>query len=153
VQIARQQQERNQSQLRLNLFNKRFEVFEAAMQLIALVSRNGTVTDKGRIDFVQKTKAARFLFGKEAEDYFTHLNSEAIAIQVGSQLSDILGEGVKSEQSQFPMLLGARRMWFNGQLDELPKEFDDFLTVETLPNSSKKRFTARFNPEQPEIPL
>jgi hypothetical protein len=133
--------------LRLNLFDKRFEMFDTVMRFLTLVVTKGSVTHEERIDFVQKTRAGRFIFNKEADEYFIHLSKEAIAIQVGSYITDLLGEGATKEES--PKLLGARLMWFNQQLDELPKEFDDFLTVETVSNSSKKRFSDRFNPEQP----
>src|SRR6266436_8285269 len=142
VRVARRQEDTSRSQFRLNLFDKRLEVFEAAMLFLALMVTKSTVTHEERIDFVRKTRAARFIFNKEADDYFIHLSKEAIAIQVGSYIVDLIGEGAPSEQS--PKLLGARLMWFNEQLNELPKEFDEFLTVEAVPVPSKKRFSARF---------
>jgi hypothetical protein len=38
----------------------------------------------------------------------------------------------------------ARVIWFNEQLEQLPKQFDSFVTVEAAPDSSKKLFSARF---------
>jgi hypothetical protein len=77
-----------------------------------------------------KDEAARFLFNQEAEDYFTHLAHQALKLQI--------------DTGQSEKMRAARGIWFNEQLDQLPKEFDRFLAVEAVPDSSKKFFSSRF---------
>ena len=112
------------------------------MEFIALASNKGTVTNEERIDFLRKTKAARFLFNKEADDYFTHLNAEAIHLQVVHKIVSNAGSVEGMEDTEHNRV--ARIVWFNKQLDELPKEFDRFLTVEDVSDSKTKLFSARF---------
>ena len=46
---------------------------------------------------MRKTRAARFIFNKEVDDYFIHLNKEAIAIEVSNYVADLFGEGAAKE--------------------------------------------------------
>jgi hypothetical protein len=146
--IAKQQTATNRSQLRYNLFNKRFEVFEAAMKFVTLVAMNHTASLEERIEFVRKTKAARFLFNEEAAAYFSHVDSQAVLVEVGQKL--IAQAGAFETKAGSIALLKARIDWFDEQLALLPKDFDRFLAIEgSKPDESRGRpFSARFTEEE-----
>jgi hypothetical protein len=61
---------------RLNLFDKRFEMFEAVTLFLAMIVSKGKVTRGERIDFVRKTRAARFIFNKEVDDFIAGFDPE-----------------------------------------------------------------------------
>lgn len=143
--IAWQQTVVNRRQLRLNLFEKRLEVYEAAMQFIGIVLIADTVTYEQRIDFKQKTKAARFLISKGAEEYFGHLNGRAILIGDQYKRIEMLRTaGMNQEWQEAIKKHEELREWFNEQLDQLPMRFDKCLKIEPV-RSLDKAFSDRFS--------
>jgi hypothetical protein len=68
VYIARQQWKTNAQKIKLDLFDRRFLVFEATRGIIGQMYTSG-VKDKELVEFLTKTVEAGFLFGSEIEDY------------------------------------------------------------------------------------
>lgn len=68
VYIAGQQWKTNAQKIKLDLFDRRFRVFDATRTIIGLMYTSG-VQDPQLLDFLIKTAEASFLFGPEIEDY------------------------------------------------------------------------------------
>ena len=57
----------------LDVFEKRFEIYQSARAAITEVIRKGTVQPHAHIDFLRATDKAQYLFGPEVTSYFNHI--------------------------------------------------------------------------------
>jgi hypothetical protein len=125
--IAWQQWQTARNKLRLDLFDRRFPVFEAAMKLVWIAVTKGNVPDEARREFMVATKGVQFLFDQELQDHCDALAAEALNVRVGSEKIESLPVGEERAKSE-----GARAdriTWFNDQVDEIPKRFAPFLKI------------------------
>ena len=75
---AAQSMEVARNKLRLDLFERRLAVFEAANKFINKVSRRRRVTADERADLMNETKAAQWLFDERTAKYITeHIFADA----------------------------------------------------------------------------
>jgi hypothetical protein len=115
VYIAHQQRLTNQNQLRLHLFDKRFDVYKAVMTLATVIMVKD-ITGEEVHEFEVATRSALFLFGKdgkEIQDYCDKLRIGAINLQA----------------DQYMKRESERVKWFSEQYEEIPKRFASFLMV------------------------
>jgi len=70
VYFARQQWKTNRNKLKLELFERRYAFYEAAMNHIGTILTSGVATSTRNLDFLVKTRGAQFIVGKEIADYF-----------------------------------------------------------------------------------
>ena len=68
VYIAYQQLDTNRKKLKLDLYNKRFEVYSVALEFYQELTGNGASTDLVR-KFIKKKEAAQFLFSEDPSIY------------------------------------------------------------------------------------
>ncbi|MFA8389736.1 hypothetical protein ACEPUD_06360 [Burkholderia ubonensis] len=129
--IAWQQVRINRNKLKLDRFDKRFEIYEAAMAFVAHMVTNGAVHDESERDFQLKTRGARFLVSKEIDDYLSEI------MKMAGQLRMV------KIQMEMPLLSEAKReevgnkwieiqTWFQAQFDVLPEKFGPFLSVDDI---------------------
>ena len=115
VYIARQQWLTNRNQLRLHLFDKRFDVYKAAMTLTTVIMVKD-ITGEEVHEFEVATRSALFLFGKngkEIQDYCDKLRNEAFNLLADQRLN---------RESE-------RLKWFSAKYEVIPKRFAPFLKV------------------------
>ena len=125
--IAVQQWLTAKNKLRLDLFDRRFPVFEATMKLVSIAIQKGDIPDEARRAFLIATRGAQFLFDQKLQDYCDVLAKEAISVRVGEQMMDYLPVGDRRTKSAEAW---AERMeWFTEQMDEIPKRFAPFLKI------------------------
>ena len=125
--IAIQQWLTARNKFRLDLFDRRFPVFEEAMRLAIAIARKGICTDEQLREYAIASKGVRFLFDQQMEDYCRKLYNEAIAVQVGKEKMEGLppdNERVTSSEAW-----NKRVRWFNEQVDEMPIRFAPFLRI------------------------
>lgn len=67
VYIAWQQWNTNRNKLKLDLFDRRFQILENVRKFIASILTSGTVEHGPDIQFLRDTKSARFLFQDDAK--------------------------------------------------------------------------------------
>jgi hypothetical protein len=118
VYIAYEQWITNRNQLRLHLFDKRFDVYKAAMTLATIVMVKD-ITGEEVHEFKEAAGSALFLFGddgKKIQDYCDQMRNKALAL-----LSD-QSENRESERKE-------RVRWFSKQYEEIPKLFAESLKV------------------------
>jgi hypothetical protein len=130
--IAWQQWQTAKNKFRLDLFDRRFPVFEAAMKFVWVAGPKGDVSDKERMEFSVATKGVQFLFNQKLQDYCDKLASEAISLHLGYKLKDLPAgdDPVNSAEQQKRIEAWAERaQWFNEQVGEIPKLFGPFLRV------------------------
>jgi hypothetical protein len=114
--LSRGHAETARNKLRLDLFDRRFAVFEAAMTLAS-----------ARREFLVATKTVPFLFNQELADYCDALAKEAISVMVGKIMMESLPQGERHQQSVEAWADGMK--WFNDQLGEIQKRFAPFLHI------------------------
>ncbi len=78
VAIQRQQAVTNTIQLRLALFERRMKVFDATLDLIALVMRQARIDLSELVNFLIATREHSHLFGQEITDYITLLHQKGL---------------------------------------------------------------------------
>lgn len=126
--IAWQQWQTNKNKLRLDLFDRRWAVFEAAMRLSAAAVHKAILTSEDIREFVGSTVGVRFLFNRGLGDYCDKLRKEALAIMFDTTKLERLPVG--DERTGVAKTLQERQLWFSDQLDNgIPKRFAPFLKV------------------------
>lgn len=128
VYIAWQQSKIARNKLRLDLFDRRWTAFVAAMRLAERIVTNGDIPLEEVQKFAFATRGVEFLFNRELQEYCDdQLHKEALAVQMGKQKIDSLPEGEERDKSTG--ILQNRIVWFNDQRKEIPKRFASFLKI------------------------
>jgi hypothetical protein len=127
---AEKQAETARNRLRLDLFERRFTVYEALMVMAAIAAQKGEVTSEERRTCAIATKGAEFLFNKEIDDYCLKLGREATLLGLDNHhINQLKSTGAK-QYLEAEVSKGERMIWFNTQIDEMPKRFAEFLKIE-----------------------
>lgn len=92
--IAWQQWRTNRNKLKLELFERRFAMYDAAVQLINSILGAGKVEDQPLRSFVTRTRSAAFIVGQPIEAY---LNKELYARAVKLQMLEAELQGLTGE--------------------------------------------------------
>ena len=126
--IAYEQMRTARAKLRLDLFDKRVALYEAAMTFLAHVGTSGTVTHAERVAFFREVRNSRFLFEPTVHERMVTIYQRAgdllfaEALQTGPQ-PDKQQEAI---EAKWKTLLP----WFATQLDEMPNLFIPYLRVD-----------------------
>lgn len=71
--IAYRQWKTAQQKLNLDLFNRRFSVYDATIHAVSTVARRGSITTEEVEAFVVATRGAKFLFNADVEKYLEQM--------------------------------------------------------------------------------
>lgn len=86
---ARQQYKINLENLKLELFNRRYEVYEAAKHLISQVFEEGRPTNDEINKYIIATRESDFLYDDQVAQYLRELGNRATKIQsLATRLND-----------------------------------------------------------------
>jgi len=129
--IAGQQARLADVRLQHDLFDRRFEIYESARNLLLDVFQTSNVSREALGNFVRGTEKAVFIFDQAITDYLAELRRQAIRLQeANAMIADgraIVGDGSgataaarKAELSQ----------WFVDQFDELLARFKPFMALD-----------------------
>jgi hypothetical protein len=67
--------------LRLDLFDRRYAVYEVARKFVQQILANGNVTHEQMNEFTWGTRTAKFVFDEDVEDYLLELWNRALHLQ------------------------------------------------------------------------
>lgn len=81
VSVARLQASTANDRLVLDLFERRFEIYSQAREIVRSAVRKGTSTTEEQFSFLRVTDGASFLFGKEVTDYLTDIYTALVELQ------------------------------------------------------------------------
>jgi hypothetical protein len=101
--IAIQQWLTAKNKFRLDLFDRRSPVFEAAMRLAAAAVNKPNVTSDDLSQFEIAARGVRFLFNRSLEDYCNELHKEAVRMILDKRNLDRLPVG--DERTRIAKLL------------------------------------------------
>jgi hypothetical protein len=129
--IAWKQVRINRNKLKLDRFDKRFAIHEAAMMFVASIGVEGTVNREVHQDFIVKTRGARFLLSKEIADYMDELESASLKLNAAWR-----GLGTVTNTDERRVELGKEiaelTEWYREQFNVIPEKFAPFLVVDDI---------------------
>ncbi len=115
--------------LRLDLFDRRYRVFEALRKLLSLFISNANFTRVELQTFVNDSSDAEFLFGKDIKDYVDEVKKRGLKL---AQLHDHFLEpktlGIRNDGETIRQLeINELESWFKDQFQEYGNLFKKYL--------------------------
>ena len=92
--IAWRQWKTAQHRLRLDMFDRRFAIYEATKLLFGKVPLHGQITSDDLREFYRSMKGAEFLFDGETREYFKRIGELCWQAQMARHRQGRLNEGV-----------------------------------------------------------
>ncbi|MGQ0833701.1 MAG: hypothetical protein ACT4O5_02060 [Gammaproteobacteria bacterium] len=127
VYIAAQQWRTNRNKLKLELFDRRYAFYEAATELIGRVITTGKASSSTTLQFLMKTKGAKFIVGAALAEYLDKLYREASLLH--SLDSELEGVPAGPERSQNVRRQREIKEWISSQYDVLDIKFAPLLRL------------------------
>ncbi|WP_330485550.1 hypothetical protein [Tumidithrix elongata] len=123
--IAWQQLQVAQNKLRLDLFDRRYKVYDATRKFLASIFSNATFTDSQLFEFYAGTSDAEFLFGSEVVDYLAQVKYRALNMLKYQKIYECMPAG--EERSRHVDAAFIERSWLEEQLTAITKTFTPYL--------------------------
>ena len=131
VYIARQQWKTNAHKLKLDLYDRRFKVFEAAREILGLMYTSG-VRDAQLLNFLTKTADTEFLFGSEVKEYLEEIYRHVqTLISANSQMS-ANWEAPAEVRSRIAEAETTEVRWATGEVNRIADRFKKYLNLSKL---------------------
>lgn len=126
--IAYRQWRTAQNKLKLDLFERRFSVYDSARKLIGSIMTSGKARDEEVHRFLSETREAKWLLNTEIAKY---LDEElyAKAIELQALEAELEGVPVGEERSANVKRQSEVKRWIREQYDVLDEEFSSFLKL------------------------
>ena len=126
--IAYRQWRLTQNKLKLDLFDRRFSIYQASNTLIASIMTSGRAKDADLFNFLVATKEAKWLLSQEVAEYLDkQLYHKAIDLQ--TLVAELEGVGTGDIHTTNVRAQADLKKWFLSQYKVLDKHFSQFLTL------------------------
>lgn len=127
--IAYRQWHLAQNKLKLDLFDRRFSVFEAARSLIASIMTSGKAKDEDVFKFLLATREAKWLLDVSIAEYLDkQLYDKAIDLQTLD--AELEGVPVGEERTKNVSSQSEIKKWFAAQYKVLDEKFSPYLQLQ-----------------------
>jgi hypothetical protein len=113
------------NKLRLDLFDRRYKVFEATRKFLALILRNTRFEDSELIEFDLATSDAEFLFKRDVVDLLAEIRTQALDLRIDEKLLERPQNA--DEIAKRANAKNERLKWLGDQVTELTKLFGRYL--------------------------
>ena len=123
--IAYQQVRTAREKFKLDLFEKRFQVFSGARCLLSKILVTANVDLEALFEYRGAIAEASFLFGEDITEYLEEIYRRALRLHTLHQTMDPLPRG--DERSRLASEISNELKWLNEQLPELKKRFAPYL--------------------------
>ncbi|MGB7769822.1 MAG: hypothetical protein WBN22_13340 [Verrucomicrobiia bacterium] len=123
--IAWQQWKVSHAKLRLDLFDRRYKVYEATRKLLAGIMSDATFSDSQLFTFYAGTSDVEFLFDKDVVDYLEQIRKRALHMRLLSKTFQPLPVG--DERSRLVNEESAEMLWLTHQIMDMAKVFSPYL--------------------------
>lgn len=128
IYIAWRQSRTAQNKLKLDLFDRRFSVYDQARSLLATIMTSGAITDEALWKFGAGVREARWLFDSAVEDYLRkELWNNAVNLQMYT--SELEGLPVGEARSDLVEKRADIKKWFFAQYEVLDAKVEPFLKL------------------------
>lgn len=129
--IAYQQWKTNADKLELDLFEKRFRVFETVRKVVATVISQGDASSIVVSEFRIGCADAEFLFGDDLKTYLDEIYERASRLRLAVFHSgNVIDAG--PERDEIVKGMTVQMDWFREQPEKLPAIFKKYLDVSKL---------------------
>lgn len=126
--IAYRQWRLAQNKLKLDLFGRRFSVYEAARTLIASIITSGKAKDEEVCKFLFATREAKWLLNASTSEYLEkQLYHKALDLQ--TLAAELEGVPVGEVRTRNVHAQAEIKKWFMAQYDILDQQFSTFLQL------------------------
>ena len=122
--FAHQQTKIAKAKLRLDLFDKRFAVFNATRSLMGAATAHGNVTNEEELAFLVGTIDTEILFDDELAAYITEIRRHVGVLQAHNAMA----KGPEVGKAEIGRLKEVQ--WFSAQIDALSEKFKPFLKLD-----------------------
>ena len=118
--IAYQQFKMNKLKVKIDVFARRLELYEATRSLLAQIVREGKIDFENALQYARDTSGARFLVGKDVTEYLKEIHSRCIDL---ASAQDQLYGIDSASTSDRPALI---------QFEPLAKHFEPYISISKL---------------------
>jgi len=118
--IAIQQYRTNRRKLKLDLFEKRYKVFDVTIKFIGDVVRSQNFEHQTGSDFLEGTRGAEFLFDAEIKLYIDEIWERAVNISVWAEDESTSTHAAERNEHM---------KWFVKQLREVDQRFKKYMQL------------------------
>ena len=123
--IAWQQWRVARDKLRLDLFDRRYKVFEATRKFLTMTVKKARFDDAQLFEFCAGIADAEFLFGNDVVDYLAQIRKRALEARAHHEELQSLPVG--DERSRRVQAKTDQILWSGDQLDLMIKTFSPYL--------------------------
>jgi len=123
--IAWQQWRVADTKLRLELFDRRYKIYDATKKFLAVIIREATFTDSQLFEFNAGTSDAEFLFEADLVAYLGQIRKRALHMRTAQQLFEPLPVG--DERSRHVQAAHDDLSWLSDQITAMTKTFTPYL--------------------------
>jgi hypothetical protein len=128
VYVAASQWNTARNKLRLDLFEKRYAVYEAAQKFIGSIVTSGKVNNDNILTYMTATRAAKWIVSHEVGEYLEReLYTPAIELQTLQSM--LVGVPVGEERTKNVARQAALKTHFNAQYKQLDIWFSAYLQL------------------------
>jgi hypothetical protein len=113
------------NKLRLDLFDRRYKVYDATRKFLAVIMREATFADSQLFEFYAGTSDAEFLFGADVGDYLGQIRKRALHMRTAQQLFEPLPVG--DERSRHVQAAHDDLVWLTDQITAMTEVFSPYL--------------------------
>jgi hypothetical protein len=127
--IAYRQWRLAQNKLKLDLFDRRFQVYEASRNLLGSIMTSGKAKDDEVFKFMVATREAKWLLSRDVAEYLDkQLYHKALDLQCLA--SELEGVGVGEIRTKNVYAQADIKKWFVAQYDVLDQKFSPYLQLQ-----------------------
>ena len=123
--IAFQQFKVSHDKLRLDLFDRRYKVYDATRKFLTIIAQKATFDTAELFEFYAGTSDAEFLFGSDVLEYIAQIRERAVAMRTQTKLYEHFP--VSDEHSRLVQAVADAEVWLGNQLTAMKKVFTPYL--------------------------
>jgi len=123
--IAWRQWQVARNKLRLDLFDRRYKVYDATKKFLAAILRDATFTDSQLFEFYAGTSDTEFLFSSDVVDYLAQIRKRALDMRLHQKTYEPMPVG--DERSRHVQAEHDELLWLTNQLTAMTKIFTPYL--------------------------
>jgi hypothetical protein len=113
------------NKLRLDLFDRRYKVYDATRKFLATILRDANFTNSQLFEFYAGTSDAEFLFGTDVTEHLEKIRKRAVHLQTAQKIYDPLPVG--EERSKHVQAAHDDLSWLTDQITAISKTFAPYL--------------------------
>jgi len=113
------------NKLRLDLFDRRYKVYDATRKFLAGILRDGKFTNSELFEFYAGTSDAEFLFGADVVEHLAQIRKRALHMQTAQTLYEPMPVG--DERSLHVKAAHDDVLWLTDQITAITKTFAPYL--------------------------